>query len=80
EIIAEMQKFYEQNECQLVMLMITDIIQNGSELFVLGRAKDLVDAAFGTTAAQNHIYLPGVVSRKSQIIPKLTQLATTGLI
>ncbi|MCL2168920.1 MAG: putative manganese-dependent inorganic diphosphatase [Defluviitaleaceae bacterium] len=80
EIIAELEKFYNTNECHLAILMITDIIRNGSELFVIGKSKDIVDTAFGMYAGQNHIYLPGVVSRKSQIIPKLAQIASAGLV
>ena len=80
EIVAELEKFYQTNECHLAILMITDIIRNGSELFVIGKSKEIVDRAFSMTSSENHIYLPGVVSRKSQIIPKLTQTASSGLV
>ncbi|MCL2573767.1 MAG: putative manganese-dependent inorganic diphosphatase [Defluviitaleaceae bacterium] len=80
EIFRKMQIYYEKNACDLVMLMITDIVSGGSEILAVGRAKDLLDTAFGMKADEDHIFLPGVVSRKKQIVPILTQIATTGII
>jgi len=80
EIFRKMQKYYETVPCDLVMLMITDIVAGGSEILAVGRAKDLLDSAFGMKMNEDHIFLPGVVSRKKQIVPVLTQIATTGII
>ena len=80
EIFRKMQAFYEKTPCDLVMLMITDIVAGGSEILAVGRAKDLLDTAFGMKINENHIFLPNVVSRKKQIVPVLTQIATTGII
>ena len=80
EIFRKMQAYYEKNPCDLVMLMITDIVACGSEILAVGRAKDLLDTAFGMKLNEDHIFLPGVVSRKKQIVPILTQIATTGII
>ena len=80
EIFRKMQAFYDKNPCDLVMLMITDIVSGGSEILAVGRAKDLLDTAFGMKMDEDHIFLPGVVSRKKQIVPILTQIATTGII
>ena len=40
-------------------------------VFVGENAKELVEAAFGGEASENHIYLPGVVSRKKQFVPRV---------
>ncbi|MDR2183511.1 MAG: putative manganese-dependent inorganic diphosphatase [Clostridiales bacterium] len=79
EIFRKMRAFYDKNPCDLVMLMITDIVAGGSEILAVGRAKDLLDTAFGMKISEDHIFLPGVVSRKKQIVPVLTQIATTGI-
>ncbi|MCL2376110.1 MAG: putative manganese-dependent inorganic diphosphatase [Defluviitaleaceae bacterium] len=80
EIFNKMRVFYEKNPCDLVMLMITDIVAGGSEILAVGRAKDLLQTAFDMNLNEDHIFLPGVVSRKKQIVPVLTQIATTGII
>ncbi|MCL2350556.1 MAG: putative manganese-dependent inorganic diphosphatase [Defluviitaleaceae bacterium] len=81
EICAELDKFYdEHDECSLVMFMITDIVHNGSELFAVGKDKHLMEATFGMKPSENHIFLPGVVSRKKQIIPTLTKISTSGVL
>lgn len=74
EILTELDKFYEENDCQLVIFMVTDIIRNGSELFVTGEAKEMAETAFGMEEGSNRVFLEGVVSRKSQIVPKLTRI------
>ncbi|MCL2752796.1 MAG: putative manganese-dependent inorganic diphosphatase [Defluviitaleaceae bacterium] len=78
EILNEINIFYDNNECSLVMLMLTDLSQNGSEIFAVGRAKDLADTAFGIKHDQNHAFVVGAVSRKKQILPNLSQAASGG--
>ena len=80
EIFHKMEVFYNKNKCGLVMLMITDIVMGGSEILAVGRGKEMLLQAFGMKLDEYHIFLPGVVSRKSQIVPVLTHIATTGLI
>ena len=80
EITACMELFYQENECSLVMLIITDIVAGGSEIMAIGKDKDLLEAAFGVEHGTKHFFLPGVVSRKQQIVPKLTNIATRGII
>ena len=70
-----MEAFIEDHECHLYILMITDIVECGSELLVAGRARDLVSKAFGMSTIESSVFLPGVVSRKKQIVPKLTYAA-----
>ncbi|MCL2397530.1 MAG: putative manganese-dependent inorganic diphosphatase, partial [Defluviitaleaceae bacterium] len=80
EIFHKMEVFYAENHCGLVMLMITDIVAGGSEILAVGRAKELLQTAFGMKIDERHIFLPGVVSRKSQIVPVLTNIATRRII
>jgi manganese-dependent inorganic pyrophosphatase len=55
--------------------MITDIIKEGSDILFVGRDKDLIFKAFDVKTDSNIIYLPGVVSRKKQIVPPLSTAA-----
>lgn len=73
ELILAMESYYESHNCDLVILMITNIIEGGSEILTEGnRAKELLVKAFNMKRGDNSIFLPGVVSRKKQMVPKLT--------
>jgi len=75
---SAMDEFIAERECHLYILMITDIVGCGTELVVAGRARDLAVKAFGLPAKEHSVFLPGVVSRKKQIVPKLTYAAQVG--
>ncbi len=72
ELIDAMNKFNDDKACDLSMLLITDILIGGSEILVAGKARELTSKAFGLKLEDDSIFLPGVVSRKKQIVPKLT--------
>ncbi|MGL5915058.1 MAG: DHHA2 domain-containing protein, partial [Culicoidibacterales bacterium] len=55
----------------LFLLVITDIIDSNSQAITLGTATALVEKAFAVTLENNTALLPGVVSRKKQIVPVL---------
>ncbi len=60
----------------LILLMLTDILEGGSELIAIGDHKDSVSEAFGVVLENNCAYAPGVLSRKKQVIPPLTSAMT----
>ncbi len=66
-----MNKFLESTGSNLMILIVTDIINAGSLIVVNGKIKILAEKAFGMDMNKNTIYLEGVVSRKKQIVPKL---------
>jgi manganese-dependent inorganic pyrophosphatase len=45
---------------------------------VLGPRADAVESAYGVTLANNRAHLKGVVSRKAQIVPVLTETFAKG--
>jgi manganese-dependent inorganic pyrophosphatase len=51
-------------------LMITDILSKGTDLLVCGEMGP-VERTFGRPATDGVIELPGVMSRKKQVAPKL---------
>ena len=73
EIIAAMTALTENEGYSMVILMVTDIIKEGTELLYVGEPKDLIGLAFKKDASGDSIYLPGVMSRKKQIVPPLTE-------
>ena len=61
--------FVKENNIDLYVLMITDIIQNDSQIIVLGEKSEIAEKAFGIRLESNTAFLPGVVSRKKQVVP-----------
>ncbi len=70
-ILESMAKFCSTGNYGLVMLLVTDIMNQGSEVFFCGRLKDVVGKAFGLEPKGHSVYLPGIVSRKKQIVPAI---------
>ena len=55
-----------------MLFMLTDILKESTELLVLGEGADeIVERAFGVAPVDNSVILPGVVSRKKQLMPML---------
>ena len=58
----------------LALLMITNVLKEGTELLYAGDA-DVIRSAFSVDDLKgNHVFLPQVLSRKKQIVPSLSQL------
>ena len=53
--------------------MLTDVLLEGSYLLYLG-SDDVLAQAFNVKPKDNQMFLPGVMSRKKQIIPMMTAL------
>jgi manganese-dependent inorganic pyrophosphatase len=70
ELLAAMRHERERKELQLYALMVTDVLSKGTDMLVAG---DTAAAArsFGTSAKDSLIELPGVMSRKKEVAPKL---------
>lgn len=63
-------EFMEENSVDSFLLMITDIIENNSQIIVIGRP-EIAEKAFNIKLENNMAFLPGVVSRKKQIVPQI---------
>jgi manganese-dependent inorganic pyrophosphatase len=70
ELVAAMRKARESRELQLYALMVTDVLTKGTDLLVAGDVAG-VARTFGTRAHDSQIELPGVMSRKKEVAPKL---------
>lgn len=72
EIMDVMEDYRTKNSIQTANLMITDILQSKTDLLIVGE-KEIVSKAFGKEPSDDIIELPGVVSRKKQVMPKLVE-------
>ena len=73
EFLDYMRRLQEREDFDLVLLMITDVLQEGSWLLYIG-SDETIQQAFSVTPKNRQVFLPGVMSRKKQIIPMLTAL------
>ena len=64
-----MNNFISKNSQDLFVLLITDILENNSQILVVGSRKDIAEKAFNVKLNDNTAFLPGVVSRKKQVVP-----------
>jgi manganese-dependent inorganic pyrophosphatase len=70
ELIDALEELRERNHYIFAALMVTDIIEGGTELLCAGDCGP-VERAFDSRATDGVIDLPGVMSRKKQVAPKL---------
>lgn len=73
ELLTAMNASSKAAGYDLFALVVTDIVNSNSELIVTEGFNAQVEAAFATTLADNRAFLPGVVSRKKQVVPQLTE-------
>jgi manganese-dependent inorganic pyrophosphatase len=70
ELLDALEELQEENDYLFSALMVTDIIEGGTELLCAGDCAP-VERAFDSRAKNGVIDLPGVMSRKKQVAPKL---------
>ncbi len=73
EFLAVMDRLRTERGYSMLILMLTDVLVEGSHLLYLGD-EDIFRQAFSTELKDHACFLPGVVSRKKQVIPMLTAL------
>ncbi|WP_044338372.1 manganese-dependent inorganic pyrophosphatase [Rossellomorea aquimaris] len=72
EVEAAMETLIKEKGLDLFLLVVTDILENDSTALALGSKAAEVEKAFNVTLQNNTALLKGVVSRKKQIVPVLT--------
>jgi manganese-dependent inorganic pyrophosphatase len=70
ELREALEELRSKNDYLFSALMVTDIIEGGTELLCAGDCAP-VERAFDSRAKNGVIDLPGVMSRKKQVAPKL---------
>lgn len=72
DMLDYMNKFAEDNNLEFTLLLLTDIINANSEIFVGGPRPELVEKAFNVQLTECQGTLAGVISRKKQVVPAIT--------
>ena len=74
DFIEVLQNIKAERQYDLVLMMITNVLKAGSELLFIGDEEIIRNAFSVEDIHNNHVFLPGVLSRKLQIVPALSQL------
>lgn len=69
EYIDYINNLAKSKNYRLVLLVVTDIINNGSYLLYTDNEKDIIADSFNIENVEQGYYVEGVVSRKKQIVP-----------
>ena len=73
EFLELMRKVAKEKELSMVILMLTDVLLEGSQILYVGD-DETIHQAFNVTPKDNTLFLPRVMSRKKQVIPMLSAL------
>lgn len=73
DFLSLMARESEQHSYDMMLLMLTDVLKVGSLLLAVGDLNS-VEHAFNVSFKDNAAFLPGVISRKKQIVPALSLL------
>ncbi|MDF2718474.1 MAG: inorganic pyrophosphatase [Paenibacillus sp.] len=74
ELEAALNEIIDKKGLDLFVFVVTDILNNDSVALALGKASNAVEKAYNVKLVENKAVLKGVVSRKSQIVPVLTDI------
>lgn len=77
EVESVLTKVIDDKKLDLFVFVVTDILNNDSVAIALGRAAQGVEKAYNVSLEGNRAILKGVVSRKKQIVPVLTDTLAT---
>jgi len=78
ELEAALRGVVDAKGLDLFLFVITDILNNDSVAVALGPRAGAVETAYGVVLENNRALLTGVVSRKLQIVPVLTETFSRG--
>lgn len=73
EFLQAMLSLKQERNYDMTLLMITDVLLEGTQLIFLGD-EDIIEQAFSVTSKNQTVFLPGILSRKKQVIPMLSAL------
>ena len=74
EFLAGMQTLQKEQGYKSLVLMLTDIQSEGTELVVVGESQLEIGNAFNVTLENHSAWVAGVMSRKKQVIPVLEKV------
>jgi manganese-dependent inorganic pyrophosphatase len=74
ELFKDLEALKNEGDRHSVLLLLTDIINEGSQLLVVSDEPQKIADAFNTTLEDRQAWLPKVLSRKKQVVPFLEKV------
>ncbi|MBV5105015.1 manganese-dependent inorganic pyrophosphatase [Mammaliicoccus sciuri] len=74
DVENEINAIIAKEQYDLFVFVITDILNSDSTAIALGKEQQVVTKAFNTELNGNVAVLPGIVSRKKQVVPPIDEL------
>lgn len=71
EYMELIEKIAKNNDYYILVLLVTDIINNGSYIYYNQAAEDILNNCFNVEKINQGYYLDGIISRKKQVIPNI---------
>ena len=72
EMLNYMKKTADNKGFNEMILLLTDILNEGSQILITESETEIIEKTFDTKIKNNTAFLPGILSRKKQVIPPLT--------
>ncbi|MPN28777.1 Cobalt-dependent inorganic pyrophosphatase [bioreactor metagenome] len=73
ELNQKLETARNEKGLRYLLLMITDLLEENTDLWIAGDSPEEIAKAFNEPLNQNRVFLPGVLSRKKQVVPPLTK-------
>jgi manganese-dependent inorganic pyrophosphatase len=74
DLQADIAKVKSEKGLHSVFLLLTDIMKEGTEMLIVSDDMSVVEKAFGVKPAGTSVWLPGVMSRKKDVVPKFEKV------
>lgn len=74
DLQADIAKVKAEKGMHSVFLLLTDIMKEGSEMLIVSDDIAVVEKAFGVKPSGASVWLPGVMSRKKDVVPKFEKV------
>ena len=74
DLQADIGKVKKEKGLHSVFLLLTDIMKEGSEMLIVSDDPSVVEKAFGVKPSGTSVWLPGVMSRKKDVVPKFEKV------
>jgi len=71
DLEADIIKLKQEGNRHSVILLLTDIMKEGSEFLVVSDDASIIEKAYDVKLADNKVWVDGVLSRKKQVVPPL---------
>ncbi|MGL4475487.1 MAG: manganese-dependent inorganic pyrophosphatase [Shewanella sp.] len=71
DLEADIALLKQEGQRHSVILLLTDIMKEGSEMLIISDDEHLSHKAYGKASENGRVWLDGVLSRKKQVVPQL---------